>query len=50
MCTKKGKKLVEYALSGMDEKLFVSKYMLELPSKEMLTAFLEKELINWNTN
>ena len=50
MCTKKGKKLVEYALSGMDEKLFVSKYMLELPSKEVLTAFLEKELANWNTN
>ena len=50
MCTKKGKKLVEYALSGMDEKLFVSKYMLELPSKEVLTTFLEKELANWNTN
>ncbi len=49
MCTKKGKKLVEYALSGMDEKLFVSKYMLELPSKEVLTTFLEKELANWNT-
>lgn len=48
MCTKKGKKLVEYALSGMDEKLFVSKYMLELPSKEMLTNFLEKELMCWN--
>lgn len=50
MCTKKGKKLVEYALSGMDEKLFVSKYMLELPSKEILTLFLEKELENWNRN
>lgn len=50
MCTKKGKKLVEYALSGMDEKLFVSKYMIELPSKEMLTLFLEKELENWNKN
>ncbi len=50
MCTKKGKKLVEYALSGMDEKLFVSKYMIELPSKEVLTTFLEKELVNWNTN
>lgn len=50
MCTKKGKKLVEYAISGMDEKLFVSKYMIELPSKEVLTTFLEKELANWNTN
>jgi predicted nuclease of restriction endonuclease-like (RecB) superfamily len=50
MCTKKGKKLVEYALSGMDEKLFVSKYMLELPSKETLTTFLENELEHWNRN
>jgi hypothetical protein len=41
MCTEKGKKLVEYALSGMDEKLFVSKYLVELPSKETLTAFIE---------
>ncbi len=48
MCTKKGKKLVEYALSGMDEKLFVSKYMLELPSKEILTSFLEREVEHWN--
>jgi hypothetical protein len=24
--------------------------MLELPSKEVLTAFLEKELANWNVN
>lgn len=44
LCTQKGKKLVEYALSGMDEKLFVSKYLVQLPSKETLQNFLEKEL------
>jgi hypothetical protein len=44
LCTQKGTKLVEYALSGMDEKLFVSKYLLQLPSKEVLQAFIEKEL------
>lgn len=44
LCTEKGKKLVEYALSGMDEKLFVSKYLVELPSKEILTAFIENEV------
>ncbi|MDI5894806.1 PDDEXK nuclease domain-containing protein [Flavobacterium algoritolerans] len=44
LCTQKGTKLVEYALSGMDEKLFVSKYLLQLPSKEVLQAFIEREL------
>lgn len=44
LCTEKGKKLVEYALSGMDEKLFVSRYLLQLPSKEQLTNFIKNEL------
>lgn len=46
LCTEKGKKLVEYALSGMDEKLFVSKYLVKLPSKEQLTHFIENEIRN----
>jgi len=36
--------LVEYALAGMDNKLFVSKYQLELPRKEDLKRFLEEKL------
>jgi hypothetical protein len=44
LCTEKGDKLVEYALSGMDEKLFVSKYLLQLPSKEVLRSFIENEM------
>ncbi|SHK91372.1 Protein of unknown function [Fibrobacter sp. UWEL] len=44
LCTKKGKKMVEYALAGMDNKLFVSTYMLALPQKETLEEFLKKEL------
>ena len=44
LCTEKGDKLVEYALSGMDEKLFVSKYLLQLPSKEVLRNFIENEM------
>lgn len=44
LCTQQGKKLVEYALSGMDENLFVSKYLIDLPSKEVLSNFLLKEL------
>ncbi|MFY7667606.1 MAG: PDDEXK nuclease domain-containing protein [Crocinitomicaceae bacterium] len=47
LCTEKGKKLVEYATAGMDNQLFVSKYLLELPKKEQLEEFIEKELKNW---
>lgn len=36
--------LVEYATAGMDQHLFVSKYMVELPSKEQLENFIQKEL------
>jgi YhcG PDDEXK nuclease domain len=36
--------LVRYATAGMDENLFVQKYLVKLPSKEQLTAFIEKEL------
>lgn len=49
LCTNKGKKLVEYALNGMDNKLFVSKYLLELPKKEQLEAFITRELQIWNS-
>lgn len=44
LCTKKGPKMVEYALSGMDNQLFVSTYMLKLPDKEVLEKFLLGEL------
>jgi len=47
LCTEKGKKLVEYATAGMDNQLFVSKYLLELPKKEQLEAFLNKEVNEW---
>jgi len=47
LCTEKGKKLVEYATAGMENQLFVSKYMLQLPKKEELEAFIQKELKAW---
>jgi predicted nuclease of restriction endonuclease-like (RecB) superfamily len=47
LCTEKGKKLVEYATAGMDNQLFVSKYLLELPKKEVLEAFIQKEMEAW---
>lgn len=44
LCTRKGKKMVEYALAGMDSNLFVSTYMLQLPDKKTLEDFLLKQL------
>ena len=45
LCTRKGEKMVEYALAGMDNNLFVSTYMLALPDKETLREFILSELI-----
>jgi predicted nuclease of restriction endonuclease-like (RecB) superfamily len=44
LCTVKNHALMEYALAGMDNRLFVSRYQLELPKKEDLERFLETEL------
>lgn len=44
LCTDKGSQMVEYALSGMDNQLFVSTYMLHLPDKRKLEEFMLKEL------
>lgn len=44
LCTRKGKTMVEYALAGMDNNLFVSTYMLQLPDKKTLEDFLLKQL------
>ena len=44
LCTRKGKKMVEYALAGMDNQLFDSTYMLQLPDRKTLEDFLLKQL------
>lgn len=44
LCTRKGPKMVEYALAGMDNTLFVSTYMLALPDKEVLRDFLLQQM------
>lgn len=36
--------LVKYATAGMDENLFVQKYMLKLPEEKLLKQHIEKEL------
>lgn len=44
LCTKRDHSLVEYALAGMDNGLFVSKYQLELPKKEEMRRFIERQV------
>ena len=44
LCTQKDHALVEYALAGMDNNMFVSKYQLELPKKEDMQKFLENNI------
>ena len=44
LCTRKGEKMVEYAIAGMDNNLFVSTYMLQLPDKATLEKFLRDEI------
>ncbi len=44
LCTKSGKKMVEYAIAGMSNQLFVSTYMLQLPDKSSLESFLIKQM------
>jgi hypothetical protein len=40
LCTGKDHALVRYATASMDNRLFVSKYAVELPTKEELEKFL----------
>ena len=36
--------MLEYATTGIDENLFISKYLLKLPSQEEMERWLHKEL------
>ncbi|TSA38713.1 MAG: DUF1016 family protein [Porphyromonadaceae bacterium] len=44
LCTDKDQELVEFATSGIDEQLFISKYLVELPTKEELKLFIRHEI------
>ncbi|MBQ0082919.1 MAG: DUF1016 family protein, partial [bacterium] len=43
MCSEIGQEMAEYTLLDQDEDVFVSKYELNIPSKERMTEFLRKE-------
>jgi len=44
LCTHKNHALAKFALAGMDNQLFVSKYQLELPKREDIERFLADKL------
>ena len=44
LCTDKDEEHVEFATAGLDDKLFVSKYLVALPGKKQLEQFIKKEL------
>ena len=44
LCTDATSEMVKFATAGMDENLFVSKYLLQLPAKEKFVEFLNNEL------
>ena len=44
LCTDHGETIVKYATAGMDEHLFVRKYMIRLPSEEEIKAYLSKNI------
>jgi len=46
LCTGNDKAMVEYALAGLDEKIFVSQYLLHIPAKEKLEQFIRNEIQN----
>ena len=43
LCTNKNKELVEYALGGIDNNLFVSEYQINLPTHSQLEMFLKNQ-------
>jgi predicted nuclease of restriction endonuclease-like (RecB) superfamily len=46
LVTERNKALVEYAIADSDKDIFVSKYLLQLPKKEDIEEFINRELKN----
>ena len=42
LCSEVGQEMAEYSLLDLDESVFISKYQLNVPSKERMTEFLRK--------
>ena len=44
LCADKDDTLVEYSTAGLDDHLFVSKYLVNLPKKQVLEDFIRREI------
>ena len=44
LCTQKNTALMEYALAGIDNQLFISKYETALPKKRAMQKFLKQQM------
>jgi predicted nuclease of restriction endonuclease-like (RecB) superfamily len=44
LCSEKDQEHVEFATAGIDDKLFVAKYLVALPDKKVLEQFIKKEI------
>ncbi len=50
LCTEKDSITAEYALGGLSNNIFASRYVLYMPNKEQLIAQVEKVLKKWREN
>ncbi len=46
LCTEKNHALAQFALAGMTNRLFVSKYQLQLPKRHEIETFMEKQILD----
>jgi len=49
LCTSKNQALMEYALAGMDNRIFVSRYQLALPRKDELEHLIQEGMEDWES-
>ena len=50
LCTDKNQTKVEYAIGGLDRQIFVSRYMVALPTPDQLQRLLEADIAHWQQN
>jgi predicted nuclease of restriction endonuclease-like (RecB) superfamily len=50
LCTEKGKTQVKYATAGLDENIFVQKYLVELPNEKMLKEYISNEFRSYSSH
>lgn len=47
LCTEKNQTKVQYATAGLDQQMFVSRYLNNLPSVEALKNLIESDTATW---